>query len=196
MSINKKFLCIAASTLLIVSATAFAQSNTARGVKGNISASEDPIKPAATSEALALPPIISPTLDQIAEAQRVKQKAEIAKINAEAALVASAAKAAALATASAEKSAKASAASAAAAKKTPNKKLPLPLAIPAQTHRLLSVYKVKGKWKAEFVEGAELVTVESGQRFGNFVLNEISDSSVKLTSDKKGLFTAAIGDSF
>jgi hypothetical protein len=196
MSINKKYLCIVACAVLCMSANSFAQTNVARSSKGSIKASDDSSKPVAGSETAVLPPIMSPTLDEIAEAQRLKQRSDIAKIKAEAAVAASTAKAAADVIATAEKNSKAAAVAAAELKKKPNKNLPAPVVIPSPTHRLLSIYKVKGKWMAEFFEGTGIVTSEVGERFGSFVVEDINASSVKLTGDKKGQVTVTIGTSF
>jgi hypothetical protein len=196
MSINKQHLYIVACVASLLSVNTLAQTDVKRSSKGSIKVADDSSKPAAASETAVLPPLMSPTLDEIAEAQRLKQRSDIAKIKAEAAVAASTAKAAADAVAAAEKNAKAATVAAAELKKKPNKNLPPPVVIPGPTHRLLSIYKVKGKWKAEFFEGTGIVTSEVGDRFGGFVVEDINASSVKLTGDKKGQVTVTIGTSF
>lgn len=197
MSINRKQLCATLGVALIVSTNSFAQTEITGVVNRKVLPAESGSqKLTAISESSAVPAIAFPTLDEIAEAQRLKQRTEIAKIKADAAQAAATAKAVALAAATAEKNAKMIAETAAVAKKTLLKKSTPQAIIPPPTHRLNSVYKINDKWKAEFIEGSNIVTYEIGQRFGDFTVREIGSSSVTLISEKKGQIKAGIGESF
>jgi hypothetical protein len=144
-----------------------------------------------TSSAMpsALPAIASPTLAEIAEAQRLKQLTDISKIKSDAAKQAEIVKAASSAAKQAD----------APVKKIAEKKLkPLPPTPPALTNKIHSTFFLRGVWKVEVSSGngQNVNSYSKGEKIGNYTITDINASRVSFSSDTKGDLSLSLGGSF
>ncbi len=182
--------CLTLVALGIVSVFSAQSQTTSNGTQTQAQA-----QTTAAKTSFTLPALVPPTLEQIAEQQRLKQLAEITKTEADAKL-AEAAKKQSLAPAVKVAETKQPTANEVPGKKGKKNAKPV-LVAPVYTpmYKMTATYKVKGTWYVELTDGRNLSVIKAGQQYNQFKIEQISDSNMQINGSL-GQKTISLGGVF